>query len=480
MRITKIHHPGKRKETGREVSRVAAYCRVSTNLEDQANSYETQKTVYTEMIGSHEGWEFAGIYADRGLSGINAKRRPQFQQMIRDCDDGKIDCIICKSISRFARNARDAIYYIRHLQGLGIRVIFEKENLDTGNSFSEMTLTILAAFAEEESRSMSENIKWTMRKKAQSGEALLPRMYGYRKVEDNYEVIPEEAETVRMIFSLYEHGASPETIIKRLSERGIPTPAGKGKWCRSTILNMIENEKYVGDCKTQKTFYKDIMDGRKHKNEGVLPSVYIENHHEPIVSREQFERCGKILQLRRFSGSASYPFGELLRCPYCGSTLRFRTCYQHKGTFVCDGSEDEAACGKFILDSHLVETALVQAYNTIELDFVQTMAGLDNTQFAKEAEKMMQIKADHPILEKVDFWWLDDLVKEIRIGKQSVTFPEEKNKRVNDRTISVLWKCGLSTTLIIPSRKDPRKRAEELMTVPESDSPLKKPQTSGS
>lgn len=309
MEITKIYHPEKHWKAQREVLRVAAYCRVSTNLEEQLESFETQRAVYTEKINNQEDWELAGIYADRGISGIRAGKRPQFLRMIEDCDQGLIDCVICKSISRFARHAREAIYYVRHLQELGIRVIFEKEDIDTDSIYSEMTMTILAAFAEEESRSMSENVKWALRKKAQAGEVRLTRTYGYRKSGDNYEIVPAEAEIVRLIFDLYEHGTSTWNIAKKLNEMGVARLRTKAGWNDQRIRRMIENEKYAGDYKTQKFYKKDILDHRLYKNDGALPSVYIKNHHEAIIQRGQFERCNEILNQRK-KGSAEAKKGD--------------------------------------------------------------------------------------------------------------------------------------------------------------------------
>ena len=459
MKITKIYHPEKRGKSERGTVRVAAYCRVSTRSEDQLNSYEAQQSVYTEMINGREGWELAGIYADRGLTGINAKNRKQFQRMIRDCDNGRIDCIICKSLSRFARSTKDALFYIRHLQELRIRVIFEKEEIDTDSSFSEMMLTILAAFAEEESRSISENIKWTRRKKAMAGDPLLPRLYGYRKSGDNYEVVPEEADTVRLIFALYERGVSSVKIAEILSEKGIQTLTGKEKWFPDVICGIIKNEKYIGDCRTQKTYKKDVTDSREYKNCGELPSVYIKNHHEAIVSRKQFERCGTILDLRRAGTPAKYPFGEYLRCPYCGHLLYF---YSRKPTdryFFCEGEEWETACRKFIIDAGSVENAVLEAYKDIDMDAVQQLARSDDSWISAAAENLQRVKAECPVFEKVDYWWLDELVEGIQIRQSPFSLPEMEGGQQPDDSeciISVFWKCGLQSSM--PSRMSEERR----------------------
>lgn len=462
MKVTKIYHPRKERKTERGILRVAAYCRVSSNSEDQLNSYETQKAVYMDLINSHEDWENAGIYADRGITGTSAKKRPQFQQMIRDCEDGRIDCVICKSLSRFARNTKDAIFYIRKLQELGVRLIIEKEDIDTEDSFSEMAITILAAFAEEESRSISENLKWAKRKKAQAGEVILPRVYGYQKVGDNYEVVPEEAETVRMIFDLYEKGASSVQIVQKLSEMAIPTYKGKDRWSDSVICDVIRSEKYIGDYRTQKYYSSDITDEKRfHKNNGELPYVYIENHHEAIISREQFERCGRILAYKNISSPIRCPFGDRLRCPYCGHVLYYRSRKPFIRYFYCDGEDGETACRKFMVHSDLVKDAVLNAYNHLDLEAIQTGSGTGKPDEA-EVEKIKRIKEEHPVFEKVDYWWLDNLVKEIQFGQHS--FPEtmDKSTEADDRTIRIFWKCGLTSTLPSGIKGDPRNKADEL------------------
>lgn len=464
MKVTKIYHPRKKRKAERDILRVAAYCRVSTNSEDQLNSYETQKAVYTNLINSHEDWENAGIYADRGITGTSAKKRPQFQKMIRDCDAGRIDCVICKSLSRFARNTKDAIFYIRKLQELGVRLIIEKEDIDTDDSFSEMAMTILAAFAEEESRSISENLKWAKRKKAQAGEVILPRVYGYRKVGDNYEVVPEEAKTVRMIFDLYEHGASSVQIVQKLSEMAIPTHKGKDRWNESVICDLIRSEKYVGDCRTQKYYSSDITDERRfHKNKGDLPYVYIENHHEAIIPREQFERCGRILEFRNRRSPIKYPFGDHLHCPYCGHVLYSRLRNPFNRYFYCEGKDGEMACRKFMVRSDLVRDAVLNAYNHLDLESVQAGSGTGNPD-ETEVEKIKRIKEEHPVFEKVDYWWLDELVKEIQFGQHSIPETMDISPETDDRTIRIIWKCGLTSILPSGIKGDPRKKADELFT----------------
>jgi DNA invertase Pin-like site-specific DNA recombinase len=207
IRVTRIYNPDEKETEDKKLLRVAAYCRVSTKSDEQHLSYETQVAVYSEKIRAESGWTMAGIYADRGISGTQAERRPQFLQMVRDCQDGKIDAIICKSVSRFSRNTLDAVNYMRRLRDLGISMIFEKEGIDTDNEYSEMLLTVLAAFAQEESHSHSENVKWGKRKRLQDGEGIIAPTYGYRKNDagDNYEIEPEEAAARMEFLPLFLH-----------------------------------------------------------------------------------------------------------------------------------------------------------------------------------------------------------------------------------------------------------------------------------
>ena len=230
--------------------RVAAYCRVSTEEEEQQSSFETQKLYYTEKITSTPEWEIAGIYADDGISGVHTKKRDGFNQMIQDCKKRKIDLILTKSISRFARNTLDSIQYVRMLKALGIAVIFEKENINTSTMNSEMILTVLSAFAQAESESISQNVARGKRMGFRQGKFPFPyrQILGYRKGSDGKpEIIPEEAEVIRMIFNSYLQGASLQTIKKRLEADGVLTARGNKKWSSESVQRILQNEKYCGD-----------------------------------------------------------------------------------------------------------------------------------------------------------------------------------------------------------------------------------------
>ena len=471
IRVTKIYNPEEKQAEEKKLLRVAAYCRVSTKSDEQHLSYDTQVAVYSEKIRAEPGWTMAGIYADHGISGTQAERRPQFLQMVQDCEDGKIDAIICKSVSRFSRNTLDAVNYMRKLRSLGIRLIFEKEGIDTDSEYSEMLLTVLAAFAQEESHSHSENVKWGKRKRLQKGHALLIPVYGYRKNEedDTYEIVPEEAEAVRLIFDLYEHGTSVPEITRTLKDRGYPMPNGETKvWDESRIHYMIMNEKYAGDLQTQKFYKKSYMDYRCYRNDGLLPGKMLKDHHEPIVSREQFDRCNVILELKKKSTPSQYPFGDYLRCPYCGHVLRHRRLEIQNidSHFCCEG---EGACREFAIMAIPVKKAILDAWNSLDLAEVERISTMKLRRKAEEAGKLLEGKAAHPAFDAVDYWWLDEYVAKIEFGQHSYTASDlklmepEQAKVLDDRTITITWRCGLMTAVpsgVVRDSHDPKHKAK--------------------
>ena len=343
-------HPIDRKpRKERKMLRVAAYCRVSTEEEEQKGSFETQCSYYTEKIQSHDGWTLAGIFADDGISGVHTKKRDDFLAMIAQCKNGKIDLILTKSISRFARNTLDSIQYVRELKKQGISVIFEKENINTGTMTSEMILTVLSAFAQAESESISQNVARGKRMGYRQGKFSFPYscMIGYRKGPDgNPQIIPEQAETVRMIYNDYLTGDSLVKIAENLDARGIPTPKNKGKWSSQTVMRILQNEKYAGHVLLQKTYTADLLSGTIKKNNGELPQYYIENNHTPIVSQEMFLLVQEEIARRKSKSPASqkkvrtnrgrytsqYALSERLICGECG-------CYYRRVTWNIRGKK---------------------------------------------------------------------------------------------------------------------------------------------
>ena len=294
MRIVVI--PAKSREEIRQAERrlkVAAYCRVSTDQEEQESSYEAQIGYYTEKINSNSEWQMAGIFADEGITGTQTKKRPEFLKMIRLCRQGKIDMILTKSLSRFARNTVDSLKYIRDLKALGIAVIFEKENINTLETDTEMMLTIMSCFAQAESESISKNVSWGIRQSFKNGNVPMQyaRLLGYRKGDDDKpEIVPEEAEIVKEIYRLYLEGMSLNMIVDRLNEKGLTTKGSNAPYRKEVIQRILTNEKYTGDALLQKTYVTDCITKKTRKNNGELPMYLVKNHHEPIISRSDFNR----------------------------------------------------------------------------------------------------------------------------------------------------------------------------------------------
>lgn len=273
--------------------KVAGYARVSTEQEEQQTSYEAQVDYYTKYIKKHGEWEFVKVYTDEGISATNTKHRDGFNQMIADALDGKIDLIITKSVSRFARNTVDSLSTIRKLKEHNVECYFEKEQIWTFDGKGELLITIMSSLAQEESRSISENVTWGHRKRMADGKVSLPysSFLGYKKGEDGLpEIVPEEAEIIRFIYKSYMEGQTTYTIAKALTEQKIPTPTDKEKWHQSTIKSILTNEKYKGSALLQKKFTTDFLTKKVKVNEGEVPQYWIENSHDAIISPEEFEQ----------------------------------------------------------------------------------------------------------------------------------------------------------------------------------------------
>ncbi len=348
MRIVMI--PAKPREEIRQASkllRAAAYCRVSTDDEEQKTSYEAQIGYYTEKINKNPEWQMAGIFADEGISGTQAKKRPEFLKMIRLCRQRKIDIILTKSLSRFARNTVDSLKYIRELRELGIAVISEKENINTLTAESEMLITIMSCFAQAESESISKNVSWGVRQSFKNGNVPMQyaRLLGYRKGKnDAPEIVPDEAEVVREIYRCYLDGMSMNLIADRLNEKGLTTKGNGSPYRKAVIQRILTNEKYTGDALLQKTYVTDCITKKTRKNNGELPMYLVKNHHEPIISRADFNRvqeemarrsakrviADKLTKTEQGKYSAKYALSELLICGECGEHYR-RVTWTAKG-----------------------------------------------------------------------------------------------------------------------------------------------------
>ena len=305
--------------------RVAAYARVSTDSEEQLTSYEAQVDYYTQYIKANPDWQFVAVYTDEGISATNTKRRDGFNRMVQDALDGKIDLIVTKSVSRFARNTVDSLTTVRKLKEKGVEVYFQKENIYTLDSKGELLITIMSSLAQEESRSISENVTWGQRKRFADGKVTMPYRHflGYRKDSDGLpEIVPEEAELVRRIYRLFMQGKTPHAIGKILTAEGIPTPAGKEKWQSSTIESILQNEKYRGDARLQKKFTVDFLQKKMKVNEGEVPQYYVENSHPAIIEPEEWNLVQAEFSRRKALGSrysSSSVFSSMIICGDCGS-----------------------------------------------------------------------------------------------------------------------------------------------------------------
>ena len=370
--------------------RVAAYCRVSTDSEEQLTSYQNQTRVYTEMIAANKEWEFAGLYADEGISGTRADKRPEFQRMIRDCQNGKIDYIITKSVSRFARNTVECLEYVRSLKAQGIGIFFEEQNIDTLKNESELYLVIYAGFAQSESESISKHITWTYRKKFEEGKVSFQykNFLGYRKGADSQpEIVPEEAAIVERIYEMFLAGQPVKVIAQTLQAEKIEIPGKNLSFSKNMIMNILRNEKYCGDCILQKTVTVDCISKTRKANQGEAPMYIVENNHPAIISREVFNRAQEELSRRNSlrlqsdktaitaNGRYSkYALTEVLHCAECDSRYKRVTWSIHgkkKIVWRCVSRLDygKKYCKKSItVEEATLHGAIVRALNRFHVE----------------------------------------------------------------------------------------------------------------
>lgn len=372
-RITRIEGA----PTPKKRIRVAAYCRVSTDSDEQLMSLQAQKEHYMRSIKAHPDWEFAGLYYDQGITGTKKDKRPALMQMMADCEDGRIDRVITKSISRFSRNTTDCLELVRKLLDLGIPIYFEKENLDTGSMESELMLSIFSSLAEGESVSISENSKWATRHRYQNGTYKIGcPPYGYDYVGDGeWKINEEQAQWVRFIFSATLTGMGCESIANELNKMQVPTRRNT-KWNGTSIRVILTNEKYTGDCIFQKTYTDEQFN--RHTNYGEKDRFYVSNHHEAIVSHEVFDAAAAMVEQRvKENGivrgdmryQVRYPMSGKVFCGECGSPCKRRMVYsahtQYPALFCTGHGNDKTSCSQKLVRVDSMQMAFVTMMNKL-------------------------------------------------------------------------------------------------------------------
>jgi len=402
--------------------RVAAYCRVSTEQEEQQNSFENQVDYYTKYINSRPEYIMVDIYADEGISGTNTKKRDDFNRMIADAQAGKIDYIITKSISRFARNTADSLNYLRLLKGLGINVFFEKENINSMDATGELLITILSSLAQEESRNISENCKWGIRTNFQKGKVHLNTTYflGFDKDEDGNLIINQsEAEIVRRIFDSFLEGMTFSQIGCMLRDEGIKSARGTTSWAPGTIKEMLMNEKYKGDIIMQKTYTADFLTKKAKKNTGELPQYFMENHHQGIVSKEIWDATQLEIARREAYknelGIACYgnmnvdnPFLSKVICGDCGKIM-YKQEWKSRDVCYYKCKDKGKGCHSSNIDNKLLLKAFRVAWNDIVANRADYQDSWDET-----------IASGDP-LEKLR---AEQFISQVEAGKISTDIPE--------------------------------------------------------
>lgn len=372
---TKSIHTGESIEQ-RKKRRVAGYARVSTDSDEQLTSYEAQVDYYTNYISRNPDWMFAGVYTDEGISGLNTRHREGFNRMIADALAGNIDLIVTKSVSRFARNTVDSLTTIRDLKSHGVEVYFEKENIWTFDGKGELLISIMSSLAQEESRSISDNVTWGQRKRFADGKVNMPygQFLGYRKGPDGLpEIDPEEAETVRFIYRLFMGGKTVNAIAKILTEAGVPTPRKKARWQDKTVESILTNEKYSGDAVLQKSFTVDFLSKKMKKNEGEVPQYVVTDSHPAIIDRREWEYVQAEMAKRKAKGrhqNSLSPFSARIYCGECGGLYGSKVWHSmdkyRRVVWRCNGKyERQTGCSTPHLSEKEIESLFMSAISKL-------------------------------------------------------------------------------------------------------------------
>lgn len=369
--------------------KTAAYCRVSTDKDDQKNSLESQKAYFEEYIRKNPEWELVKIYPDEGISGTSTKKRKEFNCMIKDAKCGKIDLIITKEVSRFARNTVDTLQYTRELKSLGVGVLFINDNINTLDSDGELRLTIMASIAQEESRKTSERVKWGQKRQMEKGVVFGRNILGYNLKNGVLTVNEDEAKLVRHIYNKYLEGKGLHIIAKELREEGHKTKNGNSEWTNKSIRTILQNEKYVGDLLQKKTITPDYLTHEKKYNKGEEEMVYIKDHHEPIIDRKtfdfvqaEFKRKSEAYKTDNTKHSNRYAFSGKIICGHCGrrysatfkkrkdgSKRKIWTCYnKYKNGVLHEVNGEFVGCDNKAVGNDILECAVLQALNDISFN----------------------------------------------------------------------------------------------------------------
>lgn len=428
---------------------------VSTDQDEQQNSYQVQISYYTDYINRNPEWCMAGIFADEGISGTQTKNRTQFGRMIRKCRQGKIDLVLCKSISRFARNTVDCLRYIRELKSLGIGVIFEKENIDTLNMTSEFIISLYGSFAQAESESISKNVTWGIEKQFREGKVRynMSTVLGYRMGDDGKPYIVEEAETVREIFKMYLDGMTLNTIAEILTAKGAKRRCGSSQWQKNNIRVILKNEKYVGDAILQKTYTKDCITHKRLINYGDRTKYLIHDCHAPIVDRDTYNRVQQEIARRnsvqqkstktkteqgKYSGL--YALSEIMVCGECGSQYRRVTWTSHGHKLIVwrcinrlDHGNRYCKCSPSLNEEKL-HNAIVGAMNEVYksdssfLDMIEHNIGCAISEGDELGQAIAKIENRLTEIEKIR----DDLIQLVTTGSTEIEFADDKFKALNE------------------------------------------------
>lgn len=434
------------------IVRVYCYLRISTNKNEQELSLESQLEGVQVFVDRHPNWVLTNVYADEGVTGTSARKRKEFLRMIQDAENGGCEKVLVKSISRYSRNTLDSLQYIRKLRELGIGFCFIKENIDTMDASGEMMLTVFSAFAQQESLSISENVKWGIRKRYEMGEVRWCRLYGYRRNEEKEIVIhEEEAQVVRYIFDQYRKGRSIPDVVNDLNSERIPSPLGNS-WTNATIKNMLVNERYIGNTWLQEWLVPDHLTHKAVRNdESTYPKYYVKNSHKPLVDKKVFDQVQRVLELKSPHGECSrYPYEDTrIICPFCGKQMITRLMQSNgKRKIICCFSED--GCQQFSVKTWMLDKCLHTAFDQLDADAVKGRG--------ESAHKMRALK-EAGIPERIEYYFLAETVKSISFVSYPTSRVQNHKKRsatiesVYDWDVIINWKCGLSSAVPLPHDK---------------------------